>query len=280
MSTATFAAVVTQQEKAERFLDLHHAEQPLLLPNAWDAGTARLFASMGFDAIATTSSGFAATLGRLDGSVSRDESIAHAVTMVAATDLPVSADLENGYAHDPAGVAATIAAAREAGLAGCSIEDFTGDGDDPIYGIDAAAERVAAAVEEAHRGRVRLVLTARAENYLHGRPDLDDTIARLQRFEAAGADVVYAPGVTHADDLRRLVGSVGVPVNVLTYPGVPPVAELAAIGVRRISVGGALAFTALAAVVDAATELREAGTYGFIERARAGVMAARKAFGT
>jgi 2-methylisocitrate lyase-like PEP mutase family enzyme len=272
--------VSTQQEKAERFLALHHGDHPLLLPNAWDAGTARLFASMGFEAVATTSSGFAATLGRLDGSVSRDEAVAHAAAMVAATDVPVTADLENGYAHDPAGVADTVAAAREAGLAGCSVEDFTGDRNDPIYGIDAATERVAAAVEEAHRGPVRLVLTARAENYLHGRPDLDDTIARLQRFEATGADVVYAPGVTGLDDLRRLVGAVGVPVNVLTYPGVPPVAELAGIGVRRVSVGGALAFAALAAVVDAATELRDEGTYGFIEQARAGVIAARRAFGT
>jgi 2-methylisocitrate lyase-like PEP mutase family enzyme len=271
--------VSTQQEKAERFLALHHGDRPLLLPNAWDAGTARLFASMGFEALATTSSGFAATLGRLDGSVSRDEAIAHSAVMVAATDLPVSADLEHGYAHDPVGVAETVAEAREAGLAGCSVEDFTGDRGDPIYGIDAAAERVAAAVEEAHRGPVRLVLTARAENYLHGRPDLDDTIARLQRFETAGADVVYAPGVTGLDDLRRLVEAVGVPVNVLTYPGVPSVGELAEIGVRRISVGGALAFTALAAVVDAATELRDEGTYGFIERARAGLIAAHRAFG-
>jgi 2-methylisocitrate lyase-like PEP mutase family enzyme len=235
---------------------------------------------MGFDALATTSSGFAATLGRLDGSVTRDEAIGHAMVMVAATDLPVSADLEGGFAHDPAGVAATIAGAREAGLAGCSVEDFTGDHDDPIYDIGAAAERVAAATEEAHRGPVRLVLTARAESFLHGRPDLDDTIARLQRFEAAGADVLYAPGVSGLDDIRRLVDSVGRPVNVLIYPGVPAVAELAAIGVRRVSVGGAFAFAALAAVVDAATELRGEGTYGFIEQARAGVSAARRAFGS
>jgi 2-methylisocitrate lyase-like PEP mutase family enzyme len=198
--------------------------------------------------------------------------------MVAATELPVSADLEGGYAHDPAGVAATIGAARDAGLAGCSVEDFTGDGDDPIYEIAAAAERVAAAAEEAHRGPIRLVLTARAENYLHGRPDLDDTIARLQRFEAAGADVLYAPGVFGADDIRRLVESVGLPVNVLTYPGVPPVSDLAALGVRRVSVGGAFAFAALGAAVEAAVELREQGTYGFIERARAGSKAARRAF--
>jgi 2-methylisocitrate lyase-like PEP mutase family enzyme len=271
--------VSTQQEKAERFLALHHGDRPLLLPNAWDAGTARLFESMGFEAVATTSSGFASTLGRLDGSVTRDEAIAHSAAMVAATDLPVSADLEKGYADDPEGVAATVTAARDAGLAGCSIEDFTGDRDDPIYDLEAAVDRVAAAVEEANRGAVPLVLTARAENYLHGRPDLDDTIVRLQRFEAAGAHVVYAPGVTAADELRRLVGSVGVPVNVLTYPGVPPVAELAAMGVRRISVGGALAYTALAAVVDAATELRDQGTYGFLTRALDGVIAARKAFG-
>ncbi len=257
---------------------LHHDDGALLLPNAWDKGSARLFAWLGFDALATTSSGFAATLGRLDGSVGRDEALAHAADIVGATDLPVSADLENGYADDPSGVADTIAGARDAGLAGCSVEDFTGDSAQPIYELRLAVERVAAAAEEAHRGPARLVLTARAENHLHGRDDVADTIDRLQRYQEGGADVLYAPGLVALDDIRRLVESVDLPVNVLTYPGVPTVAELAAIGVRRISVGGAFAFAAMSAVVEAATELRDRGTYGFIERARAGVVAAHRAF--
>jgi 2-methylisocitrate lyase-like PEP mutase family enzyme len=271
--------VSTQQEKAERFLALHHGDGPLLMPNAWDAGSARLFEWMGFDAVATTSSGFAATLARLDGSTSRDEALTHAAALVAAVDVPISADLENCYAHDAAGVAETIAGAREAGLAGCSVEDFTGDRDDPIYAIDAAVERVAAAAEEAHRDPVRLVLTARAENFVHERPDLDDAIERLQRFQAAGADVLFAPGVHDSDSLRRLVSSVDLPVNVLVRTGMAPVAELAALGVRRISVGGSFAYAALAAAIDAATELRDEGTYGYFERAMSGITAVRQAFG-
>ncbi|MGH9118472.1 MAG: isocitrate lyase/PEP mutase family protein [Acidimicrobiales bacterium] len=270
--------MTTRREKADRFMALHHDDGALLLPNAWDKGSARLFAWLGFDALATTSSGFAATLGRLDGSVGRDEALAHAADIVGATDLPVSADLENGYADDPSGVADTIAGARDAGLAGCSVEDFTGDSAQPIYELRLAVERVAAAAEEAHRGPARLVLTARAENHLHGRDDVADTIDRLQRYQEGGADVLYAPGLVALDDIRRLVESVDLPVNVLTYPGVPTVAELAAIGVRRISVGGAFAFAAMSAVVEAATELRDRGTYGFIERARAGVVAAHRAF--
>ena len=265
---------------AERFLALHQRDHPLLLPNPWDPGSARLFAALGFDALATTSSGFAATLGRLDGSVTREEALENAAAIAAAVDVPVTADLENGYADDADGVAVTVAGAREAGLAGCSIEDFTGEQDRPIYDVEAAADRVAAAVDEAHRGSVRLVLTARAENHLHGRADLADTIERLQRYQDAGADVLYAPGVADADDLRRLVESVDRPVNVLAYPGVPPVAELAAMGVRRISVGGAFAFAGLAAVVEAATELRDRGTYGYLERSRDGARAARRAFGS
>jgi 2-methylisocitrate lyase-like PEP mutase family enzyme len=176
-------------------------------------------------------------------------------------------------------VAETIAGAREAGLAGCSVEDYTGDGDDPIYPVDAAVERVAAAVEEAHRGPVRLVLTARAENFVHDRPDLDDTIERLQRFQAAGADVLFAPGLRDVDSIRRLLSSVDRPVNVLVRTGMAPVAELAALGVRRISVGGSFAFAALAAAVDAAMELRDEGTYGYFERTMAGITAVREAFG-
>jgi 2-methylisocitrate lyase-like PEP mutase family enzyme len=271
--------VVDQAEQARRFLALHRRGEPLLLVNAWDRGSAKLLASLGFDALATTSSGFAATLGRLDGDVTREEAIAHAADLVGASELPVSADLENGFAEDPAGVLETIGLAIGAGLAGCSIEDYTGDERAPIYGPQQGAERVAAAAEAAHSGPVRLVLTARAENYLHGRPDLDDTIERLRTYERAGADVLYAPGPTDLDEIRQLVAAVDAPVNVLVRAASPTVAELASVGVARISVGGAFAFAALGAVVAAARELREQGTYGFFERAGPGVQAARAAFG-
>jgi 2-methylisocitrate lyase-like PEP mutase family enzyme len=270
--------VSAQPQKAARFLALHQGEQPLLLPNPWDAGSAKLLASLGFDALATTSSGFAGTLGRLDGSVTRDEALAHAALIAAAVDVPVSADFENGFADRPEEVADTIALAIDAGLAGCSIEDFTRRRDDPIYDASLAAERIAAAAEAAHGDGRQLVLTARAENFLRGRPDLADTIARLQAYQAAGADVLYAPGVSNLDDIRQLVASVDRPVNVLALPAAPPVAALAAVGVRRISVGGAFAYTALGAVVAAATELREQGTYGFWATAGAGATAARAAW--
>jgi 2-methylisocitrate lyase-like PEP mutase family enzyme len=256
--------MTTQSEKAAGFLELHRPGSPLLLPNPWDQGSARLLASLGFQALATTSSGYAATLGRLDGSVSRDEALAHAAAVVAATDLPVSADLENCFADETAGVARTVALAVEAGLAGCSLEDFTGGESDPIYDIGLAAERVAAAAEAAHAGPVRLVLTARAENYLHGRPDLADTITRLQAYQAAGADVLYAPGLTSLADIRQVVTAVDRPVNVLAVAGAPSVGELAGAGVSRVSVGGAFAFAAFGALVDAATELRDQGTYGYL----------------
>jgi len=260
----------TQSEKAAGFLRLHRPGKPLLLPNPWDQGSARLLASLGFEALATTSSGFAATLGRLDGSVSRDEALAHAAAIVAATDLPVSADLENCFADDPAGVARTVALAVETGLAGGSIEDFTGRADEPIYDIGLAAERVAAAAEAAHAGPVRLVLTARAENYLHGRPDLGDTIARLQAYQAAGADVLYAPGLTSLADIKQVVSAVDRPVNVLAVGGAPSVGELAEAGVSRVSVGGSFAFAALGALAEAANELRGNGTYGYLARSAAG----------
>jgi 2-methylisocitrate lyase-like PEP mutase family enzyme len=263
---------------AERFRALHEGNEPLLLPNPWDAGSAKLLASLGFQALATTSSGFAATLGRLDGSVTRDEALSHAADIVGATELPVNADFENGFADDPAGVGETVRRAVDVGLAGCSVEDFTGDGDDPIYPLEAAAERVAAAAEAASGG-AGLVLTARSENYLHGRPDLDDTIARLQAFQEAGADVLYAPGLRSIDDVRAVVSSVDRPVNVLALPGAPPVSELAAAGVRRISVGGAFAFAALGALVAAGRELLDEGTYGFWQNAGVGAKAARAAFG-
>jgi 2-methylisocitrate lyase-like PEP mutase family enzyme len=267
-----------QAEKAASFLALHSGEQPLLMPNPWDVGSAKLLASLGFQALATTSSGFAATLGRVDYRVTREEALAHAETIVRATELPVSADLENAFADDPSGVAETVRGALAAGLAGCSVEDFTGNREEPIYDLERAAERVAAAAEAAHAGPVRLVLTARAENYLHGRPDLGETIGRLQAYQQAGADVLYAPGLTSGEDIRRLVESVDKPVNVLALRAAPPIAELAAIGVGRVSVGGAFAFAALAAVVEAARELREEGTYTFAQRAAGGARPAHEAF--
>ena len=265
--------------RAEEFLALHHGESPLLLPNPWDEGSAKLLASLGFSALATTSGGFAATLGRLDGSVSRDEALAHSSRIVHATPLPVSADLENGFADEPAGVAETIRLAIDTGLAGCSVEDFTGDPDNAIYEVALAVDRVAAGSEAAHDGGRGFVLTARAENHIRGRDDLADTIARLQAFQEAGADVLYAPGLRELSDIRHVVTSVDLPVNVLAMPGGPTVAELAEVGVRRISVGGAFAFVALGAVVEAANELLDTGTYGYWERGVKGMRAAHSAFG-
>ena len=276
--TDTSGTHPAQGDKAARFLALHGGPAPLLMPNPWDAGSAKLLASLGFDALATTSSGFAATLGRLDGSVDREEALAHAASIVAATELPVSADLENCFADDPAAVATTVRLALDTGLAGCSVEDFGRRPDAHIYDAGLAAERVAAAAEAAHAGPVHLVLTARAENHIRGHPDLADTIARLQAYQEAGADVLFAPGVIDLDEVRQLVASVDRPVNVLPGPGAPTVAELGEAGVRRISVGGAFAFAALAGVVEAARELRDQGTYGFRERSRVGLTAARQAF--
>lgn len=267
-------------EKADRFLELHRGDTPLLMPNAWDAGSAKLFASLGAKALATTSSGHAATLGRLDGSVTRDEAIAHSRALVAATPLPVSADLENGYADEPGEVAETVRLAIDAGLAGCSIEDYTGNGDDPIYNATLATERVAAAADAAHSGPQRIVLTARCENYLHGRRDLAHTIARLEAYRAAGADVVFAPGLHGIEEIRELVAAVDCPVNVLALPGVPPVAELAEAGVARVSVGGAFAFAAYGAAASAARELLEQGTYGYFEAAGPGIKLIRETFGS
>lgn len=269
---------MADQSKAERFLALHRQGMPLLMPNPWDPGSAKLLAALGFQALATTSSGFAATLGRLDGGVTRDEALIHGAAVSAAVDVPVAADLENCFADEPDGVADTIELAVSSGLAGGSIEDFTGRRDDPIYGVAQAAERVAAAAEVAHRGGLRFVLTARCENHLHGRNDLADTIARLQAYQEAGADVLYAPGVITLDDVRQVVTSVDRPVNVLALPGGPIVAELAEAGVARISVGGAFAFAALGAVVEASRELQEQGTYGFWERAALGASNAKAAF--
>lgn len=255
-------------QRAERFLALHQPGEPLLLPNAHDVGSARILASLGFEALATTSGGFAATQGRTDYAVPRDEAIRHGAALAAAVDVPVSADTENGFADAPEAVAETIRAVAATGLAGCSIEDFTTRKSDPIYPKELAAERVAAVCEAAsgEDGR-QLVITARAENHLHGRRDLADTIARLQAFQEAGADVLYAPGISALDDIRAVVTSVDRPVNVLALPGSPPVSALAAAGVARISVGGVFAFAAYGELIDGATELRDRGTYGYWERA-------------
>ena len=256
------------------FAQLHVPGTPLLMPNPWDAGSAKLLASLGFKALATTSSGFAATLGRLDGSVSRDEAIEHSRTIAAAAGVPVSADLENGFADDADGVAETVRLAAGTGLAGCSIEDWSGA---EIYEREHAAERVAAAAQAAHGGDANLVLTARAENHIRGRDDLADTIARLQSFQEAGADVLYAPGLKTLEQIREVVTSVDRPVNVLALPGAPPVAELAQAGVARISIGGGFAFVAMGAVAEASRELLQDGTYGFWQIAGAGVKAWRDA---
>jgi 2-methylisocitrate lyase-like PEP mutase family enzyme len=272
------SAAQTQAERARAFRALHEGPGPLLLPNPWDAGSARLLASLGFAALATTSGGFAATLGRLDGGVTRDEALGHAAVIVAATPLPVSADLENAFADEPAGVAETIGLAAATGLAGCSVEDFTRRPGEPIYDLGLARERVAAAASAAKAAPGPLVLTARAENYLHGRPDLADTIRRLQAYQEAGADVLYAPGLTSLADIRAVVSSVDRPVNVLAFPGTPAVPQLAAAGVRRISVGSAFSNAALGALVSAARELRDEGTYGFLDLAATGRAQASDAF--
>jgi 2-methylisocitrate lyase-like PEP mutase family enzyme len=269
--------VRTHADKVRAFRALHVPGNPLLMANPWDAGSARLLVSLGFEALATTSSGHAATLGRLDGMVDRAEVLAHAASIARAVDVPVSADLENGFADDPEAVFATIAAAAAAGLSGASIEDFSGRDDAPIYALELAADRVAAAARAAH-AEPGLVLTARAENLIRGNPDLDDTIARLQAYEAAGADVLYAPGLTTLDEIRRVVAAVGLPVNVLIRPGVPTVAELADAGVARISVGGAFSQVALAALEAAGHELLDRGTYDFLAAAGRGRRAAEAAF--
>jgi 2-methylisocitrate lyase-like PEP mutase family enzyme len=255
------------------FLEMHQRDRALLMPNAWDAGSAKVLASLGFEAIATTSSGFAATLGRLDYEVSRAEAMDHSATLVEAIGIPVSADLENGFADDPAQVAETIRMARAVGLAGCSIEDATGREDEPIYEAGLAKERIAAAAEASGD----LVLTARCENFLHGRADLADTIARLQAYQDAGADVLYAPGLATLEDVRTVCAEVDRPVNVLCWPGLPAVPDLEAAGVRRISVGGAFAYAAIAGLHDAAIELRDEGTFGWFERVAVGARTFKKA---
>ena len=270
--------MTAQADKAATFMALHQRGRPLLMPNPWDAGSARLLASLGFEALATTSSGHAATHGRLDYDVTREEALTNAAEIVGATDLPVSADLEDCFSAELDGVTETIrlAIGRTRRLFDRGLLRGRGRSD---LERSRAVERVAAAADAAHSGAERLVLTGRAENYLHGRPDLADTIARLEAYQEAGADVLYAPGLADIGEIRRVVESLDRPVNVLAIPGAPPVEELAAVGVARISVGGAFAFVALGALVEAASELRECGTYGYAELAAAGRRAAQAAFG-
>jgi 2-methylisocitrate lyase-like PEP mutase family enzyme len=251
----------TQAEKAATFRALHETGC-FVIPNPWDAGTARILTTLGFAALTTTSAGLAFALGRRDGAAGREETLANARAIVAATHLPVAADLENGFGHRPEDAAETIRLAAEAGLVGGSIEDASGEAEEPIYDFGHAVERVAAAVEAARALPFPFMLVGRAENFLHGRPDLDDTIRRLQAFEAAGADVLYAPGLPGLEAIRTVCAAVGRPVNVLAGgPGSPSVAELAAAGVRRISVGSALSRAALGAMVAAARDIRDHGSF-------------------
>ena len=264
----------TQDEKAERFRALHEGDA-FIIPNPWDAGSAKVFAALGFHALATTSSGFAFTLGRPDGSVTLDEVAAHVRLLADATDLPVSVDLENGFGPAPEDAARAIRRAADAGAVGGSIEDH--DPATGLYDMNHAAERIAAAVEAARGCGFPFTLTARAENHIRGNPDLDDTIARLQSYQEAGADVLYAPGLSDLDDIRRVVSAVDRPVNVLALPNAPSVAELGSVGVKRISVGGAFMYVAFGALAEAARELLEQGTYGFWATAGAGAGVARGA---
>lgn len=261
--------MVTQGEKGAAFWALHARDGAFIIPNPWDIGTARLLAHLGFEALATTSAGYAFSVGQPDSTIGRDETMAHVATIVSATDLPVSADLENGFGDDPETVAETIRLAAEAGLVGGSIEDVSGRADGAVYALGHAVDRVHAAAEAARNLPFRFTLTARAENYLVGRPDLHDTITRLQAYQAAGADVLYAPGLTTKDDMAAVVRAVDRPVNVVMgLKGAQwSLATLSAIGVKRISVGSALARAALGAVLRAAREMREHGTFEFANEA-------------
>src|SRR5947209_2267178 len=259
----------TQAEKAQAFRALHQRAGAFIIPNPWDVGSARLLAHLGFEALATTSMGYAFSLGRRDNTLDREQVLAHARDISSATELPVSADLENGFGDSPALAAETIKLAAAAGVIGGSIEDATGRADHPIYEIEHAVERVRAAVEAARSLSFPFTLTARAENYLHGRPDLKDTILRLQAYQAAGADVLYAPGLATKDDIAAVVRAVDRPVNVVMgLKGVQlSLAELSAFGVKRVSVGSALSRAALGAFLRAAREMREHGTFTFAAQA-------------
>lgn len=256
----------TQPEKCAAFAALHARKGAFVIPNPWDAGSARLLEHLGFQALATTSAGYAFSCGNRDNTTGREATLAHASVIVAATDLPVSADLENCFGDAPEIVAETIRLAAQTGLAGGSVEDSTGRAESPQYKLAHAADRVRAAAQAAHSLPFPFTLTARAENYLVGRPDLKDTIARLQAYQQAGADVLYAPGLATLEDVAAVVRAVDRPVNVLAGAQFS-VAALAEIGVRRISAGGALARAAYGAFLLAAREMKEQGTFRFAEQA-------------
>jgi 2-methylisocitrate lyase-like PEP mutase family enzyme len=251
-------------ERGRAFREMHRQDGAFVIPNPWDAGSATLLASLGFRALATTSFGFATSLGRRDGEAGREAVIAHGALLAAATDLPVSADLENGFGHAPEDVAETIRRAGAAGLVGGSIEDFTGDANNPLYSIEHAADRIRAAVEAARSLGFPFVLTARAENFFRGRPELGDAVRRLQAYQQAGADVLFAPSLQTRDQIATLVREVDRPVNVLIGKNLGlSVHELSALGVRRISLGGMLSAVAYGALLHAAREILAAGTFGF-----------------
>jgi 2-methylisocitrate lyase-like PEP mutase family enzyme len=260
---------MTQAERGKTFRALHERERAFIIPNPWDIGSARILANLGFEALATTSAGYAFSAGQHDNEVPRDEMMAHLAQIASATNLPVSADLGRGFADSPEAVAETIKRAAAAGVVGGSIEDMTNNTDRKLYEIEFAAERVRAAAEAARALPFTFTLTARAENFLVGQPDLKDTIKRLQAYEEAGADVLYAPGLTKKEEIVSVVTSVGRPVNMLMgLPGVNlNLAELSEIGVKRISVGSALSRAALGALVRAAREMQTHGTFTFVDEA-------------
>ena len=263
--------MTTQAEKAAQFRALHQGPGAFLIANAWDAGSARILAGLGFRALATSSGAQAGTLGRIDGRVTRDEALVHCRAIVAATDLPVSADLEKGFGDAPAAVAETIRLAAEVGLVGCSIEDATGDRDRPLYDIGLATERVAAAVEAARALPFAFTLTGRAEGFLRGNPNLDELIRRLQAFEQAGADVLMAPGLPDLASVSAVCGALSKPFNFMA--GIKgksfTVAELEAAGVRRISLATSLYRAAMTGLLEAAREVKEKGTFGYLDRSLA-----------
>jgi 2-methylisocitrate lyase-like PEP mutase family enzyme len=258
-----------QADKGHAFRALHARDGAFIIPNPWDIGSARILAGAGFEALATTSAGFAFSQGRRDNTIARYSMLDHVATIVAATDLPVSADLENGYADTPEGVAETYALASTTGIVGASIEDSSGDPEHPLFDIEIATERVRAAVEAVRALPFPFTLTARAENFLVERKDLADVIRRLQAYQAAGADVLYAPGLVERDDIATVVSSVDRPVNVVMglAGACFSLGDLSALGVKRISVGSALARAAFGALIDAANEMREHGTFAFADRA-------------
>ena len=257
----------SQSDKADRFRKLHEGPGAFVIANAWDAGSARILAGLDFAAVATSSGAFAATLGRRDGKVTREEALSHAKAVVEAVDLPVSADLENGFGHAPEVAAETVRLAAATGLVGCSIEDATGERDRPTYPFEEAVARMTASVEAARSLDVDFMLTGRCENFLRGNPDLDDTIRRLNAYEAAGADVLMAPGLPDLEAVEAVCAALSKPFNFMVgIPGISfSAAELEAAGVRRISLATALYRAAIAGLVEAAREVKEHGTFGFVE---------------